>query len=798
MRQRAEKSASFSPLFFCQGREDCFFDPLLVYCTRSILFGKGGRTVEKRIWQWLCSKNGLAVCLVTAVFCALVAGWNFYAAPLVEGDVYEYTKYNDDYDGQLATQPGSWEVTQTLTLAPNQKVYGLRLLFGTGGVSCQGTFEARLETPEGQVLATTGALNAATLLDGDFQGLPFVGEQGFFQDNPHVEGEAYPQVVLRLIYTAAPDWTTPLTLWYGAEAPGADLTLNGESLSGSIALQLMTENATGWSAKMGLVVALPLLGGVAAALLAGFFQLGLWKSFALAGLFLGLSFALVTPAQVAPDEYAHIAACYEKVSALSGQTTLTRTEEGEAILVRACDAPYISQKTGPIGPAAYKHLLVELPRTGQSGELTVQRTLRLTQTQTWYLFLPQMAGVALARALGLSFYGLVLAGRLCNLLAFLALVLLALRLAPGSAKGVLAAAALLPISLQLAASFSPDAMTLGLAFCLTALCLAGYKRILAPWEWAGLALAAFLLIPAKIIYLPMVALCALIPARHLNPGRRGLVMKGTLFLAGLAGMVVFSGDYLGYILRDVDDVFLKGILIMGVIPAFLAFLLGLELTREHPRLRRIFWRVLVYGAILGAIAALFILSRGKYPITEEELANSIQPNGDSMYFFTVGYIIHHLSASVKVIWNSLLTSSGEWLQGLLGTSLGEPIVYPIQVNGLLGVGLLGLLLLWSLRTREEPPRLGAGWQRWLPPAVALGVFVLCLGACLTWTPINYTVLFGVQGRYFLPILPLGLLWLGDRPLLTLKVEARRWLIPAQTVLVFLVLCQGFLLYCQGA
>ena len=784
--------------FFCRMRVDCFFPPLLVYCTRSILFWKGGRTVERKIWNWIRSKNGLLVCLVMAVFCLAVAAWNWYAAPQVEGDVYEYTKYNDEYDRTLETQPGSWEITQTLTLDPDQRVYGLRLLFGTGGVSCQGEFEARLESPEGQLLATTGVLNAATLLDGDFQGLPFAGANGFFQDNPHLDGEAYPQVVLRLIYTAAPDWTTPLTLWYGeTSAQAGQMTLNGEEVSGSLALQLMTENATGWTARMALVVMLPLLAAVAAAFLLSLKGAPLPLTAGVCIFLLGVSFALITPAQVAPDEYAHIAACYEKVSELSGQPTLTRTQEGETILVRDCDYEFIQGETGPIGPAGYKHFLVEVTKTGQSGELTQAKALRLTQTQTWYLFLPQLAGVALARALGLSFYGLVLLGRLFNLLAFLGLTLLALRLVPGSSKGVLAGVALLPISLQLAGSFSPDAFTLGISFCLVALCLAGCHRILKGWEWALLVLLAFLLIPAKIIYLPMVALCAIIPARHLSAGRRGLILKGILFLAGAAGMVVFSGDYLGYILRDVDDVFLQGIIIMGAIPALLAFLLGMELTRDHPRLRSAFWRVVIYGAILGAVGMVFVLGKGKYPITEDELLHSIQPNGDSKYFYTVGYIIHHLSGAVKVIWNSLLTSSGEWLQGLLGTSLGEPIVYPIQVNSLLGAGLMIVLLLWALRTREEAPRLN-GWQSWMPLGVTAGVFVLCLGACLTWTPINYTVLFGVQGRYFLPVLPLFLLWVGETKRITLEGNVRRWLVPAQTVLVFLVLCQGFLLYCQGA
>ena len=49
----------------------------------------------------------------------------------------------------------------------------------------------------------------------------------------------------------------------------------------------------------------------------------------------------------------------------------------------------------------------------------------------------------------------------------------------------------------------------------------------------------------------------------------------------------------------------------------------------------------------------------------------------------------------------------------------------------------------------------------------LGI-ILCVAAAslvvaLNWTPINYETLFGMQGRYWLPVLPLALLLVKGKP-----------------------------------
>ena len=88
----------------------------------------------------------------------------------------------------------------------------------------------------------------------------------------------------------------------------------------------------------------------------------------------------------------------------------------------------------------------------------------------------------------------------------------------------------------------------------------------------------------------------------------------------------------------------------------------------------------------------------------------------------------------------------------------------------------------------------SGWRRWWLVLLAAGVVGLSLFACLTWTPINYTVLFGVQGRYFLPVLPLALLALGEEKAVYKKKQLRAPTAFAGISLCALVMLQGLSIY----
>ena len=122
--------------------------------------------------------------------------------------------------------------------------------------------------------------------------------------------------------------------------------------------------------------------------------------------------------------------------------------------------------------------------------------------------------------LHLGFVPALALGRLANLVCFALLAMAAVKYAPFGRR-VFAAAALLPMTLHLAASFCRDALLLGLCFRLcgagAAGCPCGTERPRAGGCWLALAAAGLLLCPGKAVYLPLAALVLLDPRQERLP-----------------------------------------------------------------------------------------------------------------------------------------------------------------------------------------------------------------------------------------------------------------------------------------
>jgi hypothetical protein len=156
---------------------------------------------------------------------------------------------------------------------------------------------------------------------------------------------------------------------------------------------------------------------------------------------------------------------------------------------------------------------------------------------TFVPFIPQSAGIRVARELGLTPLTTFYAGRFANLLFGTTLAALALTLAPGGRR-FLAMVALMPMTVHLFGSYAPDVSVVGAALILTALVfrLAAADRRAAAWEVAGLAAAVAAIAASKPPYLPLVMLVLAVPANGFGgPWRRAAVVGGLLAVgAGVA------------------------------------------------------------------------------------------------------------------------------------------------------------------------------------------------------------------------------------------------------------------------
>ena len=368
-------------------------------------------------------------------------------------------------------------------------------------------------------------------------------------------------------------------------------------------------------------------------------------------------------------------------------------------------------------------------------------------------------------------------------------------MAPGVLRGLFACVALLPMSLQLAASLSPDAGVLGTVFLFTALCMRLRARRAARWQLVLLAVLAAAVAPAKAIYLPVILLCLAIPAEHLDP-RRG-AETSTVSLRGLPvrpGRLVQLGILLLAAvlwIRDMNRAVLAAGGLAVVVLAAVLCAVYLRVCRT-PTARRRFVRGVAAAVVLLGAGGVFALSRMGGGLTPDQLL-MVNPNGDSIWTFSFGYICRNLPATVKLLLRTLPEQGGLWLQGLLGTTLGEPIVYRIDVSWLIAIGLL-LALLAAALPRQEEKTLLTRPAAWGMAGILFCVAAAVLAAALNWTPINYQTLFGMQGRYLLPVLPLALVLVHHSRRLALRRSAAHGAAMWVALLTLLTQLQGYGLY----
>lgn len=740
---------------------------------------------NKKFLRVLCSLLAAAL----AAWCTvLLCRWVGYDLQERLGNTPSYEIINDDYS-QIIDIPAEG-LTQAMPLKAGQPFYGVRFKFSTYGQlykSGMTMVEAYNEAGE-QILFAAG--NFLNIWDDTFT--EFTCNEPYIPDHDET-------LTIRLYNESA--WDGPLGVWASeGEVSGMPLSVtDGDTLNATMAMQRVSDFTGSWPAALAARLQKPLAAAVFIAVLLAMLHAPLYLFVPAVGLALGVTFTYVTPALVAPDEYTHLAAAYELASTWSGQTA---ADEDGNLLLRECDAAHFGTKTGDIGVLAYKNqAIAEISEPGSPDVLTTHSEVKAGQGSGSYL--AQALGIRLARAQGKNFYTMLLYGRLANLILYLLLAALAVWLAPTSLRGLFACVALLPMPLQLAASLSPDAAVLGLVFSFTALCLRlrGEKAVW--WQKILLIVLGGLTAPGKAIYLPVILLCLLIPAENLtydeNPTVKFLgeelpggccIHAATLVLA-FCFWLAANLNAVAYAARDMNTTVLVTAAAAAAVLLVLALAAYLKL---HKRPKVFFWCKVAFAAVLvvGAVGGVYAVSHMGGGLDPDQLTMTY-PNGDSIWTFSFGYICRNIPATVKLLLRTLPEQGALWLQGLLGTTLGEPIVYRIDVSWLLGVGLLLAVLAAALPRQDEPALLGRRSKAGTA-GICLCVVLAVLAAALNWTPINYQTIFGLQGRYLLPILPLALLLVKSSKKLALRRDASHAAALCTSTLTMLTLLQGFGLY----
>lgn len=646
------------------------------------------------------------------------------------------------------------------------------------------------------------------------------------------------------------------------------MTVDGAPVDGTMAVQVTWQRIGGYLTRFFLLIS-----GFAA-LLAAFTvwavlsrRVRLHRLVFTLVLGLGLLYSFVLPPYAAPDEKYHINQSFTLACRWANFFSDEDWEMGHVPTTtsfrRVTDVdPTLQDENTTV--FTWQEFTDTLFTTTDADFDSHQEYAELQTDQNPLLYLASGAAVFLAYLLHLGFTPALALGRLANLLLFAALAAWAVKITP-IGRRIFAVAALLPMTLHLAASFSRDAPLLGLCFVFTALVLdAAFgpdrDRVQRPARQAALLLTGVLLAPGKMVYLPLAALVCL-PAVRL--GRHTRLKKAGYLAACLALALVLNSGLLtsvsadstapqtvsaadaasdtaragkarpaepdeayeaqicgentleNYVRRlyyyveddrspaqsEVDfwvqaltegdispvalgqsflfspakiDTYASGNDILA--PASLA-LLGEDLAAEGYTDLAAYYdeggATLVYKVVysLELCTQRFEelgLEPGvmddRMPLDRDTVAAEVQAaqatratqsvtdEADSVTY-TPGYILTHLPDTALLLVRTVVENGDHYLRTLVGGSLSY---YSLDLAWGWVVALY-LLLAFAALPVQGAACLPAGRGR---TACVLAVVLCCglaVGGCLLWTPIRYDTLYGLQGRYFLPVLPLLLL-----------------------------------------
>lgn len=459
-----------------------------------------------KIKDFLKSPLGTALCAAAACLLAVVLVWLAAVRPNNDKSLSE--RISDDYSQYSAELDEANGAAQTFDT--DNDLLAMAFVFGTS--NGQPTGELHLELADadtGEVLArSTGDM--ANIVAGQYTGMGL--------DTP-VTGSAgrHYRVTLKPEYTGSGRLTVGCS--NGAVLWNDTFTVNGEAVDGTLALLVTYKQIGGFLTRFFLLVGL--LASVVVFLGIYFAMRGrmpLHRLVFVLVLCFGMLYSFVLPPYAAPDEKYHINQSFTLACKWANMLSPDEWRMGNVPLDMTYrrehdfDPLLQNEKTTVFSwQELSENLFTTTPDSFDSH--TALEELQTDRNPTLYLF--SAAAVFLAYVFHLGFVPALMLGRTANLIVFALLAALAVKAAPFGRR-VFAAAALLPMTLHLAASFSRDAVLLGLCFGFTALLLDAVYGQPTPKRMAALAVAGILLAPGKMVYLPLAALFVLVPAAALG------------------------------------------------------------------------------------------------------------------------------------------------------------------------------------------------------------------------------------------------------------------------------------------
>ena len=213
--------------------------------------------------------------------------------------------------------------------------------------------------------------------------------------------------------------------------------------------------------------------------------------------------------------------------------------------------------------------------------------------------------------------------------------------------------------------------------------------------------------------------------------------------------------------------------------ALLPLLISVNKTIKEPRK----WCVLCIGMLICAAVVCLLYN----------LATVVAISGDSVEYSSEQLITYSVNGILKnpikillIFFNTTMLNAFKYIKDMFGYTLGW---WDFNVNEMLIICILLVFLLSCVTDFEESCGIKkvSCWHIFLLLGVCAGIYgLVALSMMLSFTPENYVVIAGIQGRYFLPLIPLIMVLLS-RLFLKKKIRLHLNLMYLNVVLQCLVI-----------
>lgn len=263
----------------------------------------------------------------------------------------------------------------------------------------------------------------------------------------------------------------------------------------------------------------------------------------------GLAFIFATPPLRYPDERGH----YLRAASVAGSVFHGGVRQGDIAVLPgqvAEDLDYFAMRTSQVTlgkPFDLDELIARIRFIGAADSTTVQETVSPMQMMSASLgYLPQAVAYQLASRAGAGFLLSLWAVRVTVLFSSVIVTVVAIKLIPDWARWTGVAVNLLPMTLYLRGSSSPDAMVTAMAFLGVAAFLRGARRGDITWPAVIAAFAACLyvaVVKPPYICLLLLGLLWLQGGKGISTNRRVmLAIVGMIGITTLAAVAFHSHD----------------------------------------------------------------------------------------------------------------------------------------------------------------------------------------------------------------------------------------------------------------